>query len=155
VWISDLISIAFICSQPIAYSYSYVFIVKSVFYFSKSLPSDTSIFGCATPFNLSTINVPASINSYRFQAPPAVGQSLPSACAAELSEDGELFDSGDDNLLSIRQILVSLKRAIKVINLTCGDNNDNKNDNSNYTEISCLRYTRTARHRVTLTFNPL
>jgi len=46
-----------------------------------------------------------------FQAPPAVGQSLPPACAAELSEDGEIFDSDADDddadLPSLRQILAS------------------------------------------------
>jgi hypothetical protein len=82
-------------------SYPHVSIVKSGFQFSKPPPSDTSIFGCAARFNLSTMDVPASMNGRRFQAPPAVGQPLPPACAAELSEDGEIFDSDadDDDLL--------------------------------------------------------
>jgi hypothetical protein len=40
------------------------------------------------------------MNGRPFQAPPAVGRSLPPACAAELSEDGDIFDSDDDDDLS-------------------------------------------------------
>jgi hypothetical protein len=116
--------------------------------------SDASIFGCAARFNLSAMDVPASMNGRRFQAPPAVGQPLPPACAAELSEDGEIFDS-DNDLPSVRQILASPKRAIEVIDLTCDDDGDSESDNGNHTEVSCLRYTRTARHRVTLTSTSL
>jgi hypothetical protein len=146
------------CSQPIAHSYPHASIVESGFQFSKPPPSsNTSIFGCTARFNLSAMDVPASMNGRRFQAPPAVGQPLPPACAAELSEDGEIFDSDDDNddLPSVRQILASPRREIKVIDLTRDDNSDSEGDNSNHTEVNCLRYTRTARHRVTLTFTPL
>jgi hypothetical protein len=62
---------------------------------------------------------------------------------AELSEDGEIFDSdddADDNLPSLRQILASPKRATKVINLTCDDNSDSKGDDDNYIEVRCLKY---------------
>jgi hypothetical protein len=96
------------------------------------------------------MNVPASINGRRFQALSAVGQSFPPIYAAELSKDGEIFNFGadddnndDDSFLFVRQILASLKRAIKVINLTYDDNSDNKSDDGNYIEVSCLRYTRT------------
>jgi len=79
----------------------------------------------------------------------------PSACAAELSEDGEIFDSDDadddDDLPSLRQILASPKRAIEVIDLTCDDDGDSEGDDGNNTEVSWLRDTRTAQHRVTLT----
>jgi hypothetical protein len=97
------------------------------------------------------------MNGRRFQALLAVDQPLPPACAAELSEDGEIFDSDaadDDDLPSVRQILASLKRAIKVINLTYYDDGDSKGDDGSHTEVRCLRYTRTARYRVTLTSNP-
>ena len=98
VWISDQISVAPTCSQPIAHSYLHVSIVESGFQFSKPpLSLDASIFGCAARFNLSAVDVPASMDDGRFQAPPAVGQSLPPARAAELSEDGEIFDSDDDD----------------------------------------------------------
>jgi hypothetical protein len=146
------------CSQPIAHSYPYASIVESGFQFSKLPPSsDASIFGCAARFNLSAMDVPASMNGRRFQAPPAVGQPLPPACAAELSEDGEIFDSDEDNddLPSVRQILASPRREIEVIDLTCDDDGDSEGDNGSHTEVNCLRYTRTARHRVTLTSNPL
>jgi len=76
------------------------------------------------------------MNSRRFQTPPVVGQPLPLACAAELSEDGEIFDSDDDDLPSVRQILASLKRVIEVIDLTCNDDGDSE-DNGNHTEVSC------------------
>jgi hypothetical protein len=96
------------------------------------------------------MNVPTSINGRRFQASSIVGQPFSSVCAAELSKDGEIFNSGadddnndDDNFLFVRQILASLKRAIKIIDLTYDDNNDNKSDDGNYTEVNCLRYTRT------------
>jgi hypothetical protein len=85
------------------------------------------------------------MNSRRFQAPPAVGQPLPPAYAAELSEDGEIFDfdADDDDLPSVKQILASTssKRATKVIDLTCDDDSDSKDDNGNHTEVSYLRYT--------------
>jgi hypothetical protein len=68
----------------------------------------------------------------------------PSACAAELSEDGEIFDSDDaddDDLPSLRQILASPKRAIEVIDLTCDDDGDSEGDDGSHTEVRCLRYT--------------
>jgi hypothetical protein len=40
---------------------------------------------------------------------------------------------------------------IEVINLTYDDDSDSKSDNINHTEVSWLRYTQRARHRVTLT----
>jgi hypothetical protein len=98
------------------------------------------------------MDVPALMYGRRFQAPPVIGQLLSPTYAAELSEDGEIFNSDDDdNLPSVRQILAFLRRVIKVINLTYNDNSDNKGDNNSYTEVSGLRYTRTTRHRVTLT----
>jgi len=42
------------------------------------------------------MDVPASIDGDPFRAPAAVGQPLSPARAAELSEDGEIFDSDDD-----------------------------------------------------------
>jgi hypothetical protein len=94
------------------------------------------------------MDVPASMDGGRFQAPPAVGQPLPFACAAELSEDGEIFNSDDDgDLPSVRQILASLKQAkrvTEVINLTRDDDGDSEGDDGNHTEVSWLRCTRTA-----------
>jgi hypothetical protein len=55
-----------------------------------------------------------------FRPPPAVGESLPSARTADLSEDGEALDSDDDDdddLRSVKQILASSKRAKRVIDL--------------------------------------
>jgi hypothetical protein len=102
--------------------------------------------------------VPALINGRRFQASSAVGQSLSPIYAAELSENGEIFDSDDDDddglndLLFVKQILAFPKRAIKVIDLTYDDNSDNKSDDGNHIKVNWLRYTRIAQHRVTLTF---
>jgi hypothetical protein len=137
---------ASICSQPITHSYPHTFIVESGFQFLKPPPSsDASLFGCAAHFNLSATDVLASMNSRCFQAPPAVGQPLPSACPAELSEDGEIFGSDDDDdLPSVRQILALSKRVIEVVDLTCDDNGDSEGDDSNHTEVSWLRFTRTA-----------
>jgi hypothetical protein len=110
-----LISMASTCSQPITHSYPHASIVESGFQFSKPPPSDASIFGCAARFNLSAMDVPASMNGRRFQAPPAVGQPLPPACAAELSEDGEIFDSDDDDLPEwmYQRALVGYEKALR------------------------------------------
>jgi hypothetical protein len=84
--------------------------------------------------------------------PSAVGELLSSARTADLSEDEEALDSNDDdddNLCSIKQILASLKRVKRVINLT-GDDNDKEGGNSDFTEVSWLRTTRTARYLVKL-----
>jgi hypothetical protein len=48
------------------------------------------------PVFAGTVNLSA-MDGGRFQAPPAVGQPLPPACAAELLKDGEIFDSDDDD----------------------------------------------------------
>ena len=90
------------------------------------------------------------MNGRRFQTPSAGGQPLLPACAAELSEDGEIFDSNDDDLPSVKEILASPRRVTEVIDLTCDDDGDSEDDNGNHIEVSCLKYTRTARHRVTL-----
>jgi hypothetical protein len=90
------------------------------------------------------MDVPASMDGGPFRAPSAVGQSLSSARAAELSEDEEIFNSDDDGDLStLRQILGSPKQVIEVIDLTCDGDSDNKSDDGNYTEVSWLRYIRT------------
>jgi hypothetical protein len=79
------------------------------------------------------MDVPASMNGGRFQAPPAIGQPLPPTCAAELSEDGEIFDSDDDDdLPSVRQILAPPKQVIEVIDLTCDDDGNSEGDNDNH-----------------------
>jgi hypothetical protein len=74
------------------------------------------MFGCAARFDLSA----PPMNGRRFQAPPAVGQLLPPARTADLSEDGETLDSDDDDddLPSVKQILASSKRAKRVVDLT-------------------------------------
>ena len=85
------------------------------------------------------MDVLASMNGRRFQAPPAVGQPLLPTCAAEPSEDGEIFDSDDDaDLPSVKQILAFPKRATEVIDLTCDDDGDSEGDDGNHTEVSCL-----------------
>ena len=43
------------------------------------------------------MDLPPSANGFRFQAPTAVGQLLPSARIADLSEDGEIFDSNNND----------------------------------------------------------
>jgi hypothetical protein len=111
VWINDLISMASTCSQSIAHSYPHSSTVKPSFQFSNPLSSsDASLFGCAARLNLSAMDVPTSMNGRRFQASPAVGQPLPPACAAEPSEDGEIFDSDDDDL-SLREADLGLFKA--------------------------------------------
>jgi len=70
------------------------------------------------------MDLPAPIDDRGFQAPPAVGELLPSARTADLSEDGEALDSDDDDdddLPSVKQILASSKRAKRVIDLTGDD----------------------------------
>jgi hypothetical protein len=102
------------------------------------------MFGYAARFDLS-----APMNG-RFQAPPAVSQLLPSARTADLSEDGETLDSDDDGLPSVKQILASSKRAKRVIDLTGDDDDYGEGGDGDFTEVSWLRTTRTARHLVRL-----
>jgi hypothetical protein len=129
VWISNLISMASTCFQPITHSST----DASVVTFSKLLPPyDASMFGYAARFDLS-----APPMNGRFQAPPAVGELLPSARTANLSEDGEALDSDDDDdLPSVKQILASSKRAKRVINLTGDDDDDREGGDSDFTEVS-------------------
>ena len=136
MWISDLILMASTYSQPIAPSYPHASINESGFQFLKPPPSGVSLFGCAARFNLSAMDVPASMDGRRFQAPPAVGQPLPNACAAELLKDGEIFDSDDDDLPSMRQILAPPKQVIKVVDLTRDNDGDSEGDDGNHTEVS-------------------
>jgi hypothetical protein len=76
------------------------------------------------------------MNGRRFQAPLIVGQSLPSARMADLSEDGEILDFEDDGLPSVKQILASLKRAKRMIDLTGDDDDDREGGNDSFIEIS-------------------
>jgi hypothetical protein len=91
------------------------------------------------------MDVPASMNGRHFQAPPAVGQSLPPACAAELSEDGEIFDSyDDDNLSSPSRIWTPPKPLKQVADVTRDDDGDSEGGDDDHTEVSWLRTIRTA-----------
>jgi hypothetical protein len=88
----------------------------------------------------------APLNGCGFQAPPAVGQSLLPAYMAQLSEDGEIFDSendDDDDLPSVKQILASSKRAKRVVDLTGDDDDDRDGDDGDFTKVSWLGTTRT------------
>ncbi len=59
------------------------------------------------------------------RAPRAVDPLPPGARAAEHSEDGEIFDSDDDDdLFSLRQTLASLKQVTEVIDLTSDEDDD-------------------------------
>ena len=87
--------------------------------------------GCAARFDLSAL----PMNGRRFQAPPAVGQLLPSARTADLPEDGETLDSDDDGLPSVKQILASSKRAKRLIDLTGDDDNDGEGGDGDFTEV--------------------
>jgi hypothetical protein len=104
------------------------------------------MFGCAARFDLSA----PPMNGRRFHAPPPVGQLLPSARTADLSEDGETLDSDDDDLPSVKQILASSTRAKWVIDLTDDYDDDGESGDGDFTEVSWLRTTRTARYLVSL-----
>jgi hypothetical protein len=84
----------------------------------------------------------APLNGRGFQAPPAVGQSLLPAYMAQLSEDGEIFDSenddDDDDLPSVKQILSSSKRTKWVVDLTGDDDDDRDGDDGDFTKVSWL-----------------
>jgi hypothetical protein len=61
----------------------------------------------------------------------------------------KIFDSenNDNNdLPSVKQILASLKRVKRVISLTSDDNNNRESGNGDFTKVSSLRTTRTARY---------
>jgi hypothetical protein len=90
----------------------------------------------------------APLNGRGFQAPPAVGQSLPPAYMAQLSEDVEIFDSendddgddddDDDDMPSVKQILASSKRTKWVVDLTGDDDDDRDGDDGDFTKVSWL-----------------
>jgi hypothetical protein len=64
-------SMASTCCQPIAHSYPHRSICESGFQFSKPpTSSDALLLGSAARFNLSAMNVPASMNTRLFQAAP-------------------------------------------------------------------------------------
>jgi hypothetical protein len=107
-WIGDLVSMASTCCQPIAPRSACGSIFESGLQFSKPpTSSDTSLLGSAARFHLSMVDVSASMDDRRCQAPPALSHVLPSARTADLPENGEIFDSDDDDLPSLRQISVS------------------------------------------------
>jgi hypothetical protein len=87
VWISNLISMASMCCQPIAHSSTDASVVK----FLKLLPP----YGASM---FARFDLPAPpMNGRQFQAASAVGQLLPSARTADLPEDGETLNSDDDD----------------------------------------------------------
>jgi uncharacterized protein involved in exopolysaccharide biosynthesis len=67
-------------------------------------------------------------------------------------KDREIFNSDDDDndLPSVKQILASSKRLKQVIDLTGDDDDDGEDGDGDFTEVSWLRTTRTARHLVRL-----
>jgi hypothetical protein len=82
----------------------------------------------------------------RFQVPPAAGQLLPSARTVDLSEDGGIFDSDDDDdLSSMKQIPTSSKQVTGMVDLTGDDDDDDREgDDGDFIEISWLRTAQTA-----------
>jgi hypothetical protein len=50
----------------------------------------------------------------------------------------------------VKQILASSKRAKRVVDLTGDDDDDREGDDGDFTKVSWLRTTRTARHLVRL-----
>ena len=71
-----------------------------------------------------------------FKRPKPSASYSPSARTADLPEDGETLNSGDDGLPSVKQILASSKR---VIDLTGDDNEDGEGGDGDFTEVSWLR----------------
>jgi hypothetical protein len=72
---------------------------------------------------------------------------------AHISEDREIFDfenDDDDDLPSVKQILASSKRPKWAVDLTGDDDDDRDGDDSDFTKVSWLGTTRTARHLVRL-----
>ena len=100
------------CYQPIADSYPFKPNFNLDFQLSKPPAfSDATALGCAARFNL--------------QGLPATGQSLSSGCTADPSEETEISDSNDDDLLSVRDIIA---RSKSTIDLTFDDDDDSTSD---------------------------
>jgi uncharacterized protein involved in exopolysaccharide biosynthesis len=59
-------------------------------------------------------------------------------------------DDDDDDLRSVKQILASSKQTKRVIDLTGDDIDDGEGGDGDFTQVSWLRITRTARHLVRL-----
>jgi hypothetical protein len=68
----------------------------------------------------------------RFQSHPAAGQSLSSGCTADPSKKAEIFNSDNDNLPSVRDIIACSKSTI---DFTLDDDDDSTGD-KNAIEIS-------------------
>jgi hypothetical protein len=102
------------CYRPITDSRTHKSIVELGFQFPKPPNvSDASMFGCAAPFNSSTMKTSASSTDLR---------------SAEIPEDREISDSDDDDdddLPSRGQIPASSKQ---VIDLTGDDDDDGESD---------------------------
>jgi hypothetical protein len=107
----DLMSMASMSCQPMADSYDYGPILKLDFQSLKPpAPSDARALGCAARFNLLPVDEQGSMSGHRFQSLHTAGQPLSSACRADLSEDGEISESDDDDdLPSVMKILAGAK----------------------------------------------
>ena len=69
------------------------------------------------------------MNNRRFEVSLGVSKLLPSAHVTDLSKDGKIFDSADDDgLPSSRQILASPKPLKQAVGVTCDDDDDNEDD---------------------------
>lgn len=95
------------------------------------------------------MDLSASISSRRFKTLPAVGQLLPPAHMADLSEDGEIYDSDDDGddddndddykddgPFSPNQTQALPKPLKQVINLTCDDDDLSKGEDGGLLQVS-------------------
>jgi hypothetical protein len=118
---ATLISMASICNLTITDSSPYEPIFKLDFQCLKSpAPSDVIALGYAARFNLPTVDQAAMIDNHRFRGAPAISRFLWPGYKVNLSENGEISDSDDDSLPSVREILASLKQK-EVIDLAADE----------------------------------
>jgi len=116
----------------------------SVAIFSKLLPPyDASMISCAARFDLSA----QPMNGRQFQ--PSASYSRPLARPTSRRMEKPWIPT-TTVCPSVKQILASSKRAKRLIDLTGDDDNDGEGGDGDFTEVSWLRTTRTARHLVRL-----
>ena len=79
------------------------------------------------------------MDDHQFRGAPAMSRLLSPSYRVNLSEDGEISDSDDDSLPSVRKILAGLEQK-EVIDLTVDDNDGGgDSDEEDVIEVSGLR----------------
>jgi hypothetical protein len=107
----DLMSMASMSCQPMVDSYDYGPIFQTGFsVLETSGPQSARLRRSLQPFSRGRAG---SMNGHRFQSLYAAGQPLSSACRADLSEDGEISESDDDDDLPFVMKILGVAKGVQ------------------------------------------